>query len=110
MITSVSGDSLIRWTAGPESTACVAQAATLLAPAFMRAPAAFTRVPAVSIMSSRMRQRLPSTSPMMCITSLSFARSRRLSMIASEPCRRFAYARARSTPPASGETSTTSFW
>jgi hypothetical protein len=40
-------------------------------------------------MSSRIRHVLPETSPMMFITSLSFARSRRLSMIASVPWRRF---------------------
>jgi hypothetical protein len=73
MTTSVSGDSVMRLTAGPERTPCVAQAATRLAPAFISALAAFTSVPAVSIMSSRMRQRLPSTSPMMFITSLSLA-------------------------------------
>ncbi len=57
-------------------------------------------------MSSMMMQSLPLTSPMRFMTSLTLARSRRLSMMASEAPRRFEYARARSTPPASGETKT----
>jgi hypothetical protein len=40
------------------------------------------------------------------MTSLSLARSRRLSTIARLALRRFENARARSTPPASGETKT----
>ena len=44
----------------------------------------------------------PLTSPMMFITSATLARGRRLSMIASSESRRFAIARARTTPPTSG--------
>ena len=83
-----------------------AHADTDWAPASMIALAALVSVPAVSMMSSTMTVRLPFTSPTMFITSLTFAFARRLSMIARSPLRRFAYARARSTPPASGETNT----
>jgi len=48
----------------------------------------------------------PSTSPMMCITSATLARGRRLSMIARSASMRLASARARTTPPTSGETTT----
>ena len=74
----------MRWTAGPERTPCVAQATTLFAPLSASARAAPASVPAVSIMSSMMMQSLPFTSPMRCITSLTLARSRRLSMMASD--------------------------
>src|ERR1035438_842721 len=47
--TSFSSDSSIRFTAGPESTACVAHAETLAAPFSSKASAPFTSVPAVSI-------------------------------------------------------------
>ncbi len=63
-----------------------------------------TRVPAVSIMSSTIRQLRPLTSPITFITSATLASSRRLSIIASGAFRRLATERARSTPPASGET------
>ncbi len=55
-------------------------------------------------MSSTRMQSLPSTSPMMFITSETPARSRRLSMIARSQFSREARLRARSTPPTSGET------
>ncbi|EXI76561.1 MAG: hypothetical protein AW07_00510 [Candidatus Accumulibacter sp. SK-11] len=51
-----------------------------------------------------MTQVRPSTSPMMFITSETLAFGRRLSMIARSHSRRFASARARTTPPTSGET------
>ena len=102
--TSVISELSILSTAGPESTACVAQARTLLAPCLSNASVAFTSVPAVSIKSSTIRQCCPLTSPMMCITSATFTSVRRLSMIASGESMRLANARARSTPPASGET------
>jgi hypothetical protein len=47
---------------------------------------------------------------MMFITSDTFGRGRRLSMIARSDSSRFASARARTTPPTSGETTTTSSW
>ena len=97
-------EAAMRSTAGPERTPCVVQASTRLAPASMIAVAAAQTVPAVSIMSSMITAAQPVTSPMMRISSTWFARTRRLSMIASVASRRFAYARARSTPPASGET------
>ncbi len=60
-------------------------------------------------MSSISTQVLPSTSPMMFITFDSFGRGRRLSMMAkSASSRRFASARARTTPPTSGDTTTMS--
>ena len=56
-------------------------------------------------MSSMSTQVLPATSPMMFITFDSFGRGRRLSMIArSASSSRFASARARTTPPTSGDT------
>src|SRR5690606_6780797 len=65
------------------------------------------RVPAVSTMSSTSTQVLPATSPMMFITVATFAFGRRLSMIArSASSRRLAMARARTTPPTSGLTTT----
>src|SRR5262245_48518552 len=97
-------DASIRLTAGPESTPCVAQADTLAAPFARSASAPFTNVPPVSMRSSTSTQFLPSTSPTTFITSATFASSRRLSMIARGEFNRFAKARARSTPPASGET------
>src|ERR1700691_877035 len=61
--TSLILDSLIRSTAGPESTACVAQAVTLQPPYSSNASAPFTSVPAVSMMSSTIKQFWPCTSP-----------------------------------------------
>ena len=56
-------------------------------------------------MSSTSTQTLSLTSPMMFITVDSFGRGRRLSMIArSASSSRFAIARARTTPPTSGDT------
>ena len=74
------------------------------APASISASAPFTSVPAVSIRSSTIMQFRPRTSPMIFITSATFACSRRLSIMASGALRRLAKARARSTPPASGDT------
>ena len=66
-------------------------------------------VPAVSIMSSSITQTLPSTSPITFMTSASLCDCRRLSMIASGASFSFfANARARATPPTSGDTTTRS--
>jgi hypothetical protein len=51
-----------------------------------------------------MTQVRPFTSPMTFITSETLAFGRRLSMIARSDSSRFASARARTTPPTSGET------
>ena len=76
-----------------------------MAPSAFSAAAAWHSVPAVSTMSSTSTQILPSTSPMMFITLDSLGRGRRLSMIArSASSSRWARARARTTPPTSGET------
>ena len=64
---------------------------------------------AVSTMSSMITQVRPLTSPMMFITVATFGRGRRLSMIARSASSRFASARARTTPPTSGETTTRSW-
>ena len=61
-------------------------------------------VPPQSTMSSIRMQSRPATSPMMFITSVSPARGRRLSTMARSASRRWATARARTTPPTSGET------
>src|ERR1039458_6564645 len=70
--TSFNGEDSMRSTAGPESTACVAQALTLRAPCCNRASAPFTSVPAVSIRSSTIKQFRPSTQPTTFITSATF--------------------------------------
>ena len=98
----------MRWTAPPERTGCVQYATTFFAPCSLSAVAALHSVFAVSTMSSMITQVRPLTSPMMCMTSETFARGRRLSMIASSESRRFAIARARTTPPTSGETTSRS--
>ena len=59
---------------------------------------------AVSTMSSMITQLRPLTSPMMFTTSATFALGRRLSMIARSESSLLAIARARTTPPTSGET------
>ena len=66
-------------------------------------------VPAVSIMSSMMTQLRDSMSPITCITSDTLARGRRLSMMASSQPSCLARARARTTPPTSGDTTTRSW-
>src|SRR5437588_557220 len=83
-------------------------ATTLVAPSSFSTCAAFTSVPAVSTMSSMMTQVRPFTSPITFITSETLAFGRRLSMIARSDSRRFASARARTTPPTSGETTSRS--
>jgi hypothetical protein len=69
----------------PESTACVAQAATPLAPAFISVLGrVHQRAGGVDHVASVISSGGPSTSPMMCMTSCLLARSRRLSrMIAA---------------------------
>ena len=59
----------MRSIAGPENTGCVQYAKTFFAPRSFSTSAAFTSVPAVSIMSSMITQLRPSISPMTCITS-----------------------------------------
>ncbi len=71
---------------------------------FRSAWTVLTSVPAVSIMSSQMMTFRPPTWPMTCMTSASFGAVRRLSTTARSALSRLAKARARSTPPASGET------
>ncbi len=86
---------------------------TEAAPASISASAALQSVPPESTMSSNRMQRRPETSPMMFITSASPGRSRRLSTMASGASMRLASARARTTPPTSGETTMTlrrSWW
>ena len=80
--TSSSVEPWMRSIAGPEKTACVQYAKTFFAPRSFSTSAAFTSVPAVSIMSSMITQLRPSISPMTCITSETLAFGRRLSMIA----------------------------
>ena len=79
-------------------------ASTRLAPLSMSAFAPFWIVPAVSMMSSAMMQTRPCTSPTTFITSAVPSSERRLSITANSASSRLAYARARSAPPASGET------
>ncbi len=101
----------MRSTAPPESTGCVQYATTRIAPSCFSACAALTSVLAVSTMSSMMTQLRPFTSPITFITSETFGWGRRLSMIARSDSRRFAIARARTTPPTSGETTSRfSYW
>ena len=66
-------------------------------------------VPAVSIISSIMIARLPFTSPIIFITSATFAFGRRLSTMAIGVLRNSANFLALVTPPWSGETTTASF-
>src|SRR5215813_9249528 len=66
-------DASIRPTAGPESTAWVAQADTLAAPFSRSASAPLTKVPPVSMRSSTSTQFLSSTSPTTFITSATLA-------------------------------------
>ena len=68
--------------AGPDRTGWVIYAFTAFAPLSFNAFAALQSVPAVSIMSSGTIQTFPSTSPMMFITSDSFATALLLSIIA----------------------------
>ena len=103
-ISSSSADRSMRPIAGPDSTPCTAQPSTRAAPSSFSACAAFSIVPAVSMMSSWMMQVRPLTSPMTFITSGVLSSPRRLSTTANSPPSRFAYARARSAPPASGAT------
>ena len=98
----------MRSTAPPDSTGCVQYATTFFAPCSFSAVAALHSVFAVSTMSSMITHVRPSTSPMMFITSATFALGRRLSMIARSESRRFAIARARTTPPTSGDTTSRS--
>ena len=101
--------SLMRSTAGPESTPWDAQAYTSFAPpTSTMALAAPHRLPAVSTMSSSSRQVLPSTLPMMFMTSELLAFSRRLSTMARPRPIFMAKERARATLPTSGETTTMS--
>src|SRR5205809_953057 len=62
-VTSSIGEARSRSTAGPDSSACVANAKMRRAPSRFSAAAASEIVPAVPIMSSGIRQSLSSTSP-----------------------------------------------
>jgi uncharacterized protein YbjT (DUF2867 family) len=79
--------------------------------AWRRSPAAprrrCTSVPPESTMSSIRMQVRPATSPMMFMTSDSPGRSRRLSTMASWRVDALGQARARTTPPTSGDTTMT---
>ena len=102
---SSSAEAEILSIAAPDSTGWVQYATTFKAPCCLSAAAAAQSVPAVSTMSSTSTQVLPETSPMMFITVATLAFGRRLSMIArSASSSRLAIARARTTPPTSGET------
>jgi len=90
MITWSIGAASSRSMAGPDSTPCTAQAKTRAAPFAFKALAAFTIVPAVSMMSSCRMQVRPATSPITFITSALPSSVRRLSMIASSAPRRLA--------------------
>mmetsp|Transcript_39461 Transcript_39461/g.85895 ORF Transcript_39461/g.85895 Transcript_39461/m.85895 type:complete len:261 (-) Transcript_39461:1065-1847(-) len=106
-ITSSNSPEESRSTAGGLNTAWVAHAITALAPFSLRRRAPPVRVPAVSIMSSIIIAILPSTSPIRFITSASLWACRRLSMMARGASLSFlAKARARPTPPTSGDTTT----
>ena len=96
----------MRSMAGPDSTGWMPQARMRRAPSRCTAVTACTSVPAVSIMSSITTASCPSTSPMRFMATAAPGLSRRLSMMARPAFSRLAIARARSTPPASGETST----
>ncbi len=101
--TDLRADLEIRSEAGPDNTGWVQAQCTSLAPAPMSASVASRSVPAVSTISSTMKATLSLTSPMMCMALATLASSRRLSMMARGVPSRLAKARARSTPPASGE-------
>ncbi|MNI91370.1 hypothetical protein D3C73_1490180 [compost metagenome] len=79
---SLSGDLSIRSIAGPESTGCVEQAYTSAAPYSIRALAASTIVPAVSMISSTRIAVRPFISPIIFMTSDTLGSGRRLSIIA----------------------------
>ena len=83
------GDCSMRSIAVPDNTPCTAQAMTRSAPLALSACAAFTMVPAVSMMSSCNTHVRPRTSPITFITSAApVSELRRLSMIArSAPTR-----------------------
>ena len=103
---SLMGEAASRSMAGPLKTACVQQAYTSFAPWSASACAPWQMVPAVSIMSSTIRHFLPSMSPMMFMTSMTFALGRRLSMIAIGQLSLDATFLARDTLPISGDTTT----
>ena len=95
--------------AGGENTGWVAQAITRLAPRLRSKRAPWVIVPPVSIMSSINTAVLPATSPITVRLSATLWPERRLSMIArGASCICLAKARARATPPTSGDTTTTS--
>ena len=95
--------------AGGENTAWVAQQSTRAAPLRRSSLAPWQIVPPVSIMSSISTAVLPATSPITVRLSATLWAARRLSMIArGASCIFLAKARARATPPTSGDTTTTS--
>ena len=111
-MTSVAGLFFSRSTAGSDRIAWVAAMTTPAAPSAIRASAAFTMVPPVSIMSSTSTQIRPSTWPTTRLATVSLGRSmlRVLWMKASgAPPRRADQRSATLIRPASGET-TASRW
>ena len=94
---------MIRSTAGPDSTACVAQAETLAAPHSSSASAPLPGCRRCRYVVDDQAVLVLDVADEVhnCATLVS---SRRLSMMASPALSRFASDRARSTPPASGET------
>ena len=93
--------------AGPDKTPWVAQAITSVAPPLsIKACALLHNVPAVSTISSIKITFFPRTSPIMFITSDTFAFWRRLSTIAKGQPNLVANVLARVTEPRSGDTAT----
>jgi hypothetical protein len=108
---SSSTEFVMRSTALPESTGCVQYASTRFAPFSFSANGGLAqRVRGVDHVVHD-HAGAARDSPMMFITVDTFGRGRRLSMIARSDSRRFASARARTTPPTSGETTMrSSYW
>jgi len=99
-------EAVIRSIAGPDSTACVARTKTRRAPRSMTYLAAAVMVPAVSIMSSTRMTSQSSTSPVKPFTSETFGPERYLFTTPNPALSLSAYLTARTTPPASGATTT----
>ena len=109
--TSSSALSRMRPMAGPEEHAVGGAGRRALGSASaLMAPAAIHSVPAVSIISSTMTTSRPSTSPMMFITSETFALGRRLSTMASGTSKPFGKATGAGHAAQSGLTTVTLSW
>ncbi|MNH32723.1 hypothetical protein D3C79_931840 [compost metagenome] len=94
-INSVNTEFSIVSYAFPDNTGCVQTALTLLAPFSIIKAAALARVPAVSQISSINTTSCPTTSPIIDIDSISFARLRLLSQITTSALKNLAKVRAR---------------